>query len=241
MANLLDMKEILIGRKEEIAFAQNYFAVQTRRAEIIEQRLLEFERVKARLTGNSKSLTSSSEIARSGPRDPNSNEPGTRPQPPSGSFKEFQPSNGAFAIKYPDNWDALVADDSNMIFAPKGAYGQVNDSVVVTHGIFIGSVPAQSSSLEAANATFVEQQVKTNQDFKVVRQPQSINFNGRAGYATIVSGPSTVTGVTEVDVIYTTATSDGQLFYLITMAPQDEMNTYQAAFEQIIGSLRLAK
>ncbi len=36
------------SRKQEIAFAQNYFAVQTRRAELVEQRLLEFERVKAR-------------------------------------------------------------------------------------------------------------------------------------------------------------------------------------------------
>jgi DNA-damage-inducible protein D len=36
------------SRKEEIAFAQNYFAVQTRRAEIVEQRLLEYERVIAR-------------------------------------------------------------------------------------------------------------------------------------------------------------------------------------------------
>jgi len=36
------------SRKEEIAFAQNYFAVQTRRAELVEQRLLDFERVKAR-------------------------------------------------------------------------------------------------------------------------------------------------------------------------------------------------
>ncbi len=35
-------------RKEEISFTQNYFAVQTRRAELVEKRLLEFERVKAR-------------------------------------------------------------------------------------------------------------------------------------------------------------------------------------------------
>ncbi|MEJ2419103.1 MAG: DNA damage-inducible protein D [Exilibacterium sp.] len=35
-------------RKQEIAFAQTYFAMQTRRAELIEQRLLETERVSAR-------------------------------------------------------------------------------------------------------------------------------------------------------------------------------------------------
>ena len=36
------------SRKEQIAFAQTYFAVQTRKAELIEKRLLEVERVKAR-------------------------------------------------------------------------------------------------------------------------------------------------------------------------------------------------
>lgn len=35
-------------RKQEIAFAQTYFAIQTRRAEVIEKRLLEAERISAR-------------------------------------------------------------------------------------------------------------------------------------------------------------------------------------------------
>ena len=36
------------SRKETIAFAQTYFAIQTRKAELIEQKLLEYERVSAR-------------------------------------------------------------------------------------------------------------------------------------------------------------------------------------------------
>lgn len=46
-------------KKQQIAFAQTYFAVQTRKAELIEQRLLEAERVAARkkLTATEKELS----------------------------------------------------------------------------------------------------------------------------------------------------------------------------------------
>lgn len=47
------------SKKEQIAFAQTYFAIQTRKAEIIEQRLLEYERLQARqkLTQTEKELS----------------------------------------------------------------------------------------------------------------------------------------------------------------------------------------
>jgi len=47
-------------KKEQIAFAQTYFAVQTRKAELIEERLLESERLSARrkLTNTEKELSS---------------------------------------------------------------------------------------------------------------------------------------------------------------------------------------
>jgi len=46
-------------RKEQIAFAQNYFALQTRRLELIEQRIKDFERISARhkLTLSEKELS----------------------------------------------------------------------------------------------------------------------------------------------------------------------------------------
>ena len=46
-------------KKQEIAFAQTYFAIQTRKAELIELRLLETERVSARkkLTSTEKELS----------------------------------------------------------------------------------------------------------------------------------------------------------------------------------------
>jgi hypothetical protein len=200
----------------------------------------EFQQVKARLTGNRSQLSSSEEPDRVGPNDPNDNKPSARPEPPSASLSEFQARDGSFGLRYPQNWDALTADQVDMIFAPKGAYGQKDNAVFVTHGIFLGAIQPPSSDLETANAQFVQQQIDMNPDFRVARAAQPVNFGGRRGFATVVAGPSAVTGVREIDVIYTTATSDGRLFYLITIAPEDEFQTYQATFDQIINSLRLA-
>ncbi|HSE98155.1 MAG TPA: M48 family metallopeptidase [Blastocatellia bacterium] len=198
-----------------------------------------FQRIKSRVS--SASLGSSKEPARLGPRDPNDMEPSARPERPSASFAGFEARDGSFALEYPQNWDALGANEANLIFAPQGAYGRMNDSVMVTHGIFIGAVAVEAADLESATARFIEQQIEANPDFRISRQPERINFGDRQGFATVVEGPSPVTGVVEIDVIYTTATVDGRLFYLITIAPEDEYLAYKETFERIISSIRLAR
>jgi len=199
----------------------------------------EFEEVKARLLGSG-GVRQSAEPARLGSAPPGGNSPGVRVEPPSQEFTGFQARDNSFAIQYPSNWEALTADEVNMIFAPRGAYGRTNQTVVVTHGIFIGAVAPEGDDLESATIAFIRKQVEGNPDFRVVRDPQEIAFGGRKGYATVVAGPSTVTGVMEIDVIYTTVTSDGRIFYLITMAPEDEIQQYRSTFEAIIKSLQLA-
>jgi len=201
----------------------------------------EFEAAKARLTGRSSSLSGASQLRRIGPEDPTNLELGNRPQRPAAQFKGYQPNDSSFGIQIPANWDALKAGNSELIFAPKGAYGKLNDNLMVTHGVFVGVRGVEQRDLRSATEAFIQQQIESNPDFQVARAPQPIDFGGQQGYAAIVSGPSAINGVIEIDVTYTTATSDGRMFYIITIAPEDEAGVYKPAFEKIIRSLQLAR
>jgi Peptidase family M48 len=200
----------------------------------------EFEAVKARLTGRELSLSEDSRLRRIG-EDPADIELGARPSRPSAQSNDYQSNDQSFAVQVPANWDALKRSESELIFAPKGAYGKYKDNLMVTHGIFIGVRDAGQPDLQSATEAFVQQQVESNQDFQIVREPQQIDFGGQEGYYAVISGPSAINSVIEVDATYTTVTADGRLFYIITIAPEDEAGVYRPAFEKIIRSLRLAR
>ena len=112
---------------------------------------------------------------------------------------------------------------------------------MVTHGIFIGVRDVSQPDLQSATEAFIQQQVESNRDFQIVREPQQINFGGQEGYYAVISGLSAINGVVEMNKNYTTVTADGRLFYIITIAPEDESGVYRPAFEKIIRSLRLER
>ena len=197
----------------------------------------EFQQIRARL--QRMTLGGAAGLVRTGPVDPGGAARPARPPLPSGTYREFGSPDGAYALDYPENWRALRSEDGNMIFAPPGGYGEQRGAVYLTHGVFVGVIDPPAADLREANTIFVRSQTEANPDFHVQGSIRSVTFaDGRSGYATTVAGPSTVTGVVEIDVIYTTATDDGRLFYIITVAPEDEYDAYHPAFDRVIGRLR---
>jgi hypothetical protein len=197
----------------------------------------EFERAKARLTG--RSLPASAEPERKGPREPEDVQPAARPPQPAEAAAEYRAPDGAYAFAYPRNWETLQVSDSELIFAPAGAYGRRDGAAYVTHGLFVGTVAVEGGDLEAATNAFLRQQLAANPDFQVQGAPRRISLAGREAHAALVAGPSPVTGEVEVNLVYTAFASGGRLFYLIAVAPEDEFEAYRPAFEGAVRSLRL--
>jgi len=65
------------------------------------------------------------------------------------------------------------------------------------------------------------------------------NVSGRNGLSTRLTNLNEATGQTEVINLVTTQLRNGQLFYMIAVAPQNEYNTYQGAFSNVLRSLQL--
>ena len=166
-------------------------------------------------------------------------EPAARPPQPSAPAAEFRAPDGSFAFAYPQNWESLAVGDSELIFAPAGAYGRKDGAAYVTHGLFVGAVGVAGGDLGAATNAFLQQQLKANPDFQVRGEPRQVTLAGRPAYAAVVTGPSPVTGKVEVNLVYTAFSPDARLFYLIAVAPEDEFESYRPAFENVVRSLRL--
>jgi hypothetical protein len=163
---------------------------------------------------------------------------GARPEPPVAELETYATPTSTYEIAYPRNWDALSNRADDAAFAPPGGYGKLGDNLVFTHGVMAGVAEPTSTDLAAATATFVEAQLRANPEFQVTQGAQPIAVAGQPGLGTVIAGPSPVTGVLEVDVVYTTLLPDGRLFYVITVAPHDEAQAYQPAFERVMASVQ---
>ena len=64
------------------------------------------------------------------------------------------------------------------------------------------------------------------------------NIGGRNGLGVMLAGRSPITNRNEVTTIYTTYLRNGQLFYVVTVAPENEAASYNNAFRNMLRTLR---
>jgi len=124
-------------------------------------------------------------------------------------------------------------------FAPAGAYGQTRGQTVFTHGVNIGIARTQSNNLQQATDEFINSLAQGNRNLRQRTSYQRTSLGGRNALSTTLSNVSEVTGRAEVVVVNTVMLGNGNLLYLIAVAPQDDYRDYQRTFQNIANSLQI--
>ena len=169
---------------------------------------------------------------------PDARNVGTRVSPPSSRYKTYTEGN-LFRISVPDNWRE-VATSASVKFVPDGAYGQVQGQTIFTHGVELGFTRNEIHSLQEATQEFIDGLAQSNPSLRATGGLQNTNLSGRNGLVATLSNVSEVTSRGETVTVFTTLLRDGNLFYCIAVAPQDEYQGYQRSFQRVVQSIRLS-
>ena len=198
----------------------------------------EFKRIQSQLRGMGRA-PSMEEIARGGQRYPqNGRYPdngrvGGRVEYPSSRYRTYTEGN-LFRVSVPDNWREMRSEDS-VWFAPEGAYGQNT----FTHGVNLGVARTQSNNLRQATAEFINGLAQGSRNMRPQSDYIQGSVAGREALGMTLSNLNEVTGRTEIVIVYTSMLRNGNLFYMISVAPQNEYNNYEAVFQNVLRSIQL--
>lgn len=203
----------------------------------------EFARVKERLRGYQRA-PSMAEIARSGQRYPvgentgnlPNNAPSGRIEYPSSRYQSYSIFNGGVQVSAPSNW-RQVNDGNSVWFVPEGAYGNYNGQAVYTHGVSFG-VAQTTGNLQTATEDLINGLAQGNNNLRMNGGYQRTTISGRNGLFATLRNVNEATGRPENVRLITTQLRNGQLFYMVAVAPQSERN-FETAFQNVLRSVRI--
>jgi len=159
-------------------------------------------------------------------------------QPPSTRYQHYDEGN-LFRVSVPENWRELPGN-SSVTFAPEGGYGDHQGQSVFTHGMQMGVDQAGNSrNIQDATDALIDGLAQSNTRLRQASRYSHVNVAGRRGLATVLTNVSDVTGGQERIALYTVQMADGNLFYVVGVAPSQEFSRYQNVFNQVVRSIQL--
>ena len=204
----------------------------------------EFASVQQRLRGAGRA-PSMQEIARSGQRYPvgentnypNNDRPSGRVEYPSSRYQNYSIFNGGVQVSVPGNW-RQINDNNAVWFAPEGGYGQYNGQVIYTHGTSFGVAQTSNRNLQRATQELINNFAQGNANLRASGGTQRTTLDGRTALVSNLTNVNEATGRSEVVRLITTQLRDGQILYMVAVAPQGERN-FDAAFNNVFRSIRI--
>ena len=208
----------------------------------------DFARIQERLRGYQRAPTMA-EIQRSGQRYPVGENTGNYPnnlpnsaptgrvEYPSSRYQSYSIFNGGVEVSVPSNW-RQINDANSVWFVPEGGYGQYNGQAVFTHGASFGVAQVSNRNLQSATQELINSLGQGNNNLRTSGGYQRTTISGRNALFTTLSNVNEATGRPESVRLITTQLRNGQLFYMIAVAPQSERN-FESAFQNILRSIRI--
>ena len=200
----------------------------------------EFEQVRAHLKRLPPAPTTEEATRDSASRAPagrGGQPPTGRVDPPSSRYATYS-EGGLFRVSVPSNWRELQSQ-SSVTFAPEGAYGQANGANVFTHGVEIGVARNETHDLQTATGELIRSLAQGNPRMGPPSGYRRTSVGDRAGLTTTLPNTSDATGQPETVQIFSALMRDGNLLYVIAVAPSEQFDGYRNVFARVAGSIQL--
>lgn len=137
------------------------------------------------------------------------------------------------SFNIPQNW-RYFSGQNIAVFAPVGAYGKLG----ITHGLMVGFYE-KKGSLEEVSKELVNRNLEKSKTFRQTTSFSQTSISGQPALVTTLSGKGEITGKIENAYFYTAKLQNGWTFYIICVAPKNEINLYKPVFNKLISSFRL--
>jgi hypothetical protein len=149
-----------------------------------------------------------------------------------------------FTISYPESWQKSPSQTGGVAFAPRG--GASNSGIgygVIVEGLHWNAGRlTDADTLARATDALVKRICESNEGLRPAGQIQSFTVAGQPANSIELAGVSAVkaggTALSETDWLVTVARPDGDLNYIIMIAPELDFPTLKPLFGRIIDTFR---
>lgn len=165
-----------------------------------------------------------------------------KPEPPSTHTNQFQ--NDVLELRYPDNWKSSTSGNTFSLMPQGGTVQDSSGQSALAYGVIFNSFQAQADSgarvtLEDATSQLVASLRKSNPNMREIGNRRRMKVGGADALSAYFTNGSPIGG-NERDWLVTIERPEGLMFF-ICVAPENDFDAYDAAFQSLIDSVRFRR